>query len=449
MDPVNDPIHVLLAEDDPGMRDLLGQILREAGYRVTTAEDGQLALAAFRREPPALLLTDLKMPRMGGMELLRRVSAEAPAVPVIVLTAFGTVDGAVEAMRLGAFDFLTKPLPDPEHLRQVVARALAASASTPASAAGRKEAGPVYADPAFARVLELVDAVAGRDTTVLLTGESGVGKEVVARAVHDRGERAAGPFVGINCAALPETLLESELFGHEKGAFTGATGRHPGLFEQAHGGTLLLDEVGEMHLGLQVKFLRVLETRRVVRLGGTREHRVDTRVVAATNRDLEAAVAAGAFRQDLFFRLNVFPIHIPPLRERPADVLPLARHFLRVLGTGPDRTPPTLSGEAEAALQAHRWPGNVRELMNAVERATILAGAGPIEPSHLGLSGDGAGAQGAGAGASGGGETLKEMERAAIIDALAAVGGNRKKAAKRLGIALRTLQYKIKSYGIK
>jgi two-component system response regulator FlrC len=463
---------ILVAEDDPGMRGLLERILAQAGYAVTTAEDGQAALEAFRRERPALLVTDLKMPRLDGMALLRRVLAEAPGTPAVVLTAFGTVEGAVEAMRLGAFDYLSKPLPDPEHLRDVVARALAARGASPAT----EPRGPVYEDPAFARVMALVDAVAARDTTVLLTGESGVGKEVVARAVHDRGPRHGGPFVALNCAALPETLLESELFGHEKGAFTGATGPHPGLFEQAQGGSLLLDEVGEMQPALQAKFLRVLETRRVVRLGGTRERDVDTRVIAATNRDLDAEVAQGRFRQDLLFRLNVFPIHLPPLRERPGDILPLAHHFLRVLGTGPGRTPPSLSREARDALLAHQWPGNVRELMNALERATILASGGEIRLEHLGpthpektaaasgatTSADGAASDASAPGAATSADgaapsaapaaapaaTLKEMERQAIIDALAAVDGNRRKAARRLGIALRTLQYKIKDYGI-
>jgi two-component system response regulator FlrC len=441
-----DDLDVLIAEDDPGMRGLLERILAQAGYRVTTAEDGQAALEAFRQKRPALLVTDLKMPRLDGMELLRRVLAEAPGTPAVVLTAFGTVQGAVEAMRLGAFDYLSKPLPDPEHLREVVARALAARGAAPAGG----EQGPVYADPAFDRVMALVDAVAPRDTTVLLTGESGVGKEVVARAVHHRSPRGRGPFVAINCAALPETLLESELFGHEKGAFTGASGAHPGLFEQAGGGTLLLDEVAEMQPALQAKFLRVLETRRVVRLGGTREREVDTRVIAATNRELDREVEQGRFRQDLLYRLNVFPIPIPPLRERPQDILPLAHHFLRMLGAGPGRTPPSLSGGAREALRSHLWPGNVRELMNALERASILASGGEILAEHLGL-GPERGTPDTTTQASRPEEsaaTLKEMERQAIIEALAAVDGNRRKAARRLGIALRTLQYKIKDYGI-
>jgi DNA-binding NtrC family response regulator len=439
------PPLVLVAEDDAGMRDLLTQILEEGGLQVVAARDGEGAVALLAQHPVQAVLTDLKMPRMDGMALLRWIVRERPGVPVVVLTAFGTVPGAVEAMRLGAFDFLAKPLPSPEHLRQVMERALAAHGQERGPAAPE---GVVCEDPAFARVLALVGKVADRDTTVLLTGESGVGKEVAARALHRQSVRVDGPYVALNCAAIPESLLESELFGHEKGAFTGATAAHPGMFEQAHGGTLLLDEIGEMQPGLQAKLLRVLETRQVVRLGSTGERAVDVRVIAATNRDLEAEVQSGRFRQDLYFRLNVFPIRIPPLRERPADILPLARHFLGILGSAPGRTSSTLSPAAEAALTTYGWPGNVRELQNAVERATILAGGAVLTPEHLGLPGAMT-SGGALAGEEGaGGLTLKDLERRAIVAALAAVDGNRRKAAKRLGIALRTLQYKIKDYGI-
>jgi two-component system response regulator FlrC len=437
---------VLVAEDDDGMRGLLTQILEEGGLRVVAAEDGQRAVTLLRQQAPRAVLTDLKMPRMDGMALLRWIVRERPGLPVVVLTAFGTVPGAVEAMRLGAFDFLAKPLPSPEHLRQVMERALAAHGEARAPVAAD---GVICEDPAFARVLELVAKVARRDTTVLLTGESGVGKEVVALALHRESDRGSGPYVALNCAAIPESLLESELFGHEKGAFTGATALHRGMFEQAHGGTLLLDEVGEMQVALQAKLLRVLETRKVMRLGSTRERDVDVRVIAATNRDLEADVQAGRFRQDLYFRLNVFPIHVPPLRERPGDILPLARHFLSILGASPGRTASTLSAAAEAALVAYGWPGNVRELQNAVERATILAGGEVLTPEHLGLPGASDMGGPARTAQTPGGLTLKDLERRAIVAALEAVDGNRRKAAKRLGIALRTLQYKIKDYGIK
>ena len=439
-------VSILVVEDDEGMRGLLSQILEEAGYRVLVAADGKRAVTLLGGEDVRVVVTDLKMPKMDGMALLGWVQAHRPEIPVVVLTAFGTVTGAVEAMRLGAFDFLTKPLPSPDHLRQVVERA------SKRRGPGTRlwDDGPIFEDPAFEAVMALVSAVADRDTTVLLTGESGVGKEVVARAIHAQSSRAAGPHLALNCAAIPESLLESELFGHEKGAFTGAVSGHSGTFEQASGGTLLLDEVGEMQPALQAKFLRVLETRTVVRLGSSREIKVDARVIAATNRDLEADVREGRFRQDLLFRLNVFPIHIPPLRERPADILPLARHFLSILGAGPGRRSHTLSAAAEAALLANPWPGNVRELQNAMERATILAGSGELLPRDLGLTSAAApsGAPGEFVG-SAAGTTLKDLERRAIIDALAATGGNRRDAAKRLGIALRTLQYKLKEYDIK
>jgi two-component system, NtrC family, response regulator AtoC len=436
---------VLVVEDDDGMRGLLTQILEEGGLDVLVAEDGQRAVRVLEQHAPQAVLTDLKMPRMDGMELLRWIVRERPGLPVVVLTAFGTVPGAVEAMRLGAFDFLAKPLPSPVHLRQVMERALAAH-GTAAESGG--EEGVISEDPAFAAVLTLVSKVARRDTTVLLTGESGVGKEVVALALHRESDRSQGPYVALNCAAIPETLLESELFGHEKGAFTGATAVHPGLFEQAGGGTLLLDELGEMPAALQAKLLRVLETRKVVRLGSTRERDADVRVIAATNRDLEADVQSGRFRQDLYFRLAVFPIHIPPLRERLLDIVPLARHFLSILGSSPGRTSPTLSAAAEAALLAYGWPGNVRELQNAVERATILAEGEVLAPEHLGLPSAPGAAGPAHPSQTSEGLTLKDLERRAIVAALQEVAGNRRKAAKRLGIALRTLQYKIKDYSI-
>ncbi len=438
---------VLVVEDDDGMRGLLTQILEEGGLRVLVAADGLSAVSLLQSHAPQAVLTDLKMPHMGGMELLRWILRERPGLPVVVLTAFGTVPGAVDAMRLGAFDFLAKPLPSPDHLRQVMERALA-QATHGATPGGGAAQGIISEDPAFAAVLELVSKVAHRDTTVLLTGESGVGKEVVALALHRESARAQGPYVALNCAAIPETLLESELFGHEKGAFTGATAVHKGMFEQAGGGTLLLDELGEMPAALQAKLLRVLEIRKVVRLGSTRERDADVRVIAATNRDLEADVQSGRFRQDLYFRLNVFPIHIPPLRERRGDILPLARHFLSILGSSPARTSPTLSAASEAALLVYGWPGNVRELQNAVERATILADGEVLTPEHLGLppaSDVGGVAQ---ATQTTGGLTLKDLEKRAIVAALEEVDGNRRKAAKRLGIALRTLQYKIKDYSI-
>jgi two-component system response regulator FlrC len=298
------------------------------------------------------------------------------------------------------------------------------------------------------RVLELARAVAARDTTVLIAGESGTGKEVIARFIHRQSDRRERPFVAVNCAAIPENLLESELFGHERGAFTGAAATRRGILEQAHTGSLLLDEVSELSPALQAKFLRVLEERKVVRVGGSREIEVDVRLLAATNRDLEREVEEGRFRKDLFFRLNVFPIEVPPLRDRPRDIVPLANYFLSILGSGTSRPSPFLTPEGEAALEAHDWPGNVRELQNVLERAVILAGSGAIAPADLGFGPADERSFSREKGEPAEGLTLKELERRAIADALAAVGGHRRKAAKRLGIALRTLQYKIKEYGL-
>ncbi len=455
------PPLILVVEDEEDMREVLAQMLAKPGWRVQTAPDGVEALQRLRAERPAVLLTDLNMPRMDGMALLREVNAAFPGLPVVVLTAYGSVPGAVEAMHAGAFDFLSKPVSDPAGLRAVIRRALEASSPD----LGASEADPICEDPASEEVLAAARAVASRPTTVLLTGESGVGKEVVSRFLHRHSDRAAGPFVALNCAALPETLLESELFGHEKGAFTGAVRTHPGRFEQADGGTLLLDEVGEMAPALQAKFLRVLETRKVTRLGATRELPVDVRVLAATNRDLHAEVQERRFREDLYFRLSVFPIHIPPLRERRGDILPLARHFLAVLGTGPGRRPLELLPEAATALHDYDWPGNVRELSNVMERAVIMAGSGDIRASHLRLGGQVAGAAPASApvlvpapaeSADAPSDeqqppkatNLKELEKRAILVALESTGGNRRHAAKLLGIARRTLQYKLKKYDI-
>jgi two-component system response regulator FlrC len=432
---------VLLAEDDASMRRLLERILVEDGHEVTAVADGLAAIARLE-QPFDLVLTDVRMPGADGIQVLQAARRRRPTLPVVVITAFGSIPGAVDAMRLGAVDYLSKPLPSPQQLRDVVRRALAQGAN-----AGPARPDVIAHDPAMQRVVEDARRVAARDTTVLLLGESGVGKEVVARLLHDSSPRAAGPFVAVNCAAITESLLESELFGHEKGAFTGAVARHEGKFEQADGGTLFLDEIAETGGALQAKLLRVLQERQLVRVGGERAVEVDVRVVAASNRDLEAAVRAGGFREDLYYRLAVFPIRIPPLRERLEDILPLAEHFLRLLGRGPAHTAPPITDEARAALAAHRWPGNVRELQNSVERALILSAGEPITAAMLGLTA-GAEATAGGAAAVDGAVTLKELEQRAIRAALEAEGGNRRRAAKRLGIALRTLQYKLKEYGI-
>jgi DNA-binding NtrC family response regulator len=424
---------ILLAEDDAALRRMLRRILEEAGYEVTAVEDGLAAMARLQR-PFDLVITDLRMPGADGLQVLEFAHRRWPSVPVIVVTAFGSIPGAVDAMRLGAFDYLSKPLPTPASLREVVARALG-----PGAQPGAPQL--VAQDPAMQRVVESALKVAPRETTVLLLGESGTGKEVIARLLHQNSPRATGPFVAVNCAALSPGLLESELFGHEKGSFTGAVARHEGKFEQADKGTLLLDEVGETSAALQSKLLRVLQERTFERVGGERPIQVDVRLVAATNRDLQQAVRAGQFREDLYYRLAVFPIEIPPLRQRPQDLAPLAEHFLHLLTRGPSRTAPELTTEGRRALQAYDWPGNVRELQNVIERALILSAGQPITAEMLGLpAAGGQPVDQAG--------TLREMEKRAILAALQAEGGNRRRAAKRLGIALRTLQYKIKEYGV-
>ena len=432
---------ILVAEDDASMRALLERILTEAGYQVVTVADGLGAIARLE-EPFDLVLTDMRMPGADGSEVMAWIHRHRPDLPVVVLTAFGSIPGAVDAMRLGAFDYLAKPLPDPEALRDVVRRALAGSPRP-------RSVGEVIAeDPAMQAVVQTARRAALANSTVLLLGESGTGKEVVARLIHDSSPRAAEPFVAVNCAALSETLLESELFGHEKGAFTGAQSKHTGKFEQADGGTLMLDEVGETSPAMQAKLLRVLQERSFQRVGGEAPIHVDVRVVAATNRELATMVQEGTFREDLYYRLEVVPIRIPPLRERGKDVIPLAEHFLQLLGRGRrERSRPELTPAAREVLLAHTWPGNVRELQNVLERALVLSGGAAIDAGDLALgtapgSGGGAGLPGDGGG------TLKDMERQAIQQALSAEQGNRRRAARRLGIALRTLQYKIKEYGL-
>ncbi|MBW2737211.1 MAG: sigma-54-dependent Fis family transcriptional regulator, partial [Deltaproteobacteria bacterium] len=365
------------------------RILEDAGYAVDAVEDGVQAISRLGADFQ-LVITDLRMPRATGLEVLAAARESYPELPVVVLTAFGSIPGAVDAMRLGAFDYLSKPLPDPDALRSVVRRALAGTA--PAANAQH-----ISTDERSRAVFTAAERVAPRDTTVLLLGESGVGKEVVAQHIHVHSQRRERAFVAVNCAALPETLLESELFGHERGAFTGAERRHLGRFEQADQGTLFLDEIAETSPAVQAKLLRVLQEQRFERVGAEKSIQVDVRIIAATNQDLEKARAKGTFREDLYYRLAVFPIVIPPLRERRADILPLARHFLALLQRE-HRTAPSLTSEAERALERHGWPGNVRELQNVMERAVVLAGSAAIGLDSLGLSAavsaEGAGSEG-------------------------------------------------------
>ncbi|MBM4394246.1 MAG: sigma-54-dependent Fis family transcriptional regulator [Deltaproteobacteria bacterium] len=441
-----DGARILVIEDEPAVRNFVADSLRGAGHAVDEAPDGDAGIALARRNDYALVLTDLRMPGLSGIDLVRALRAIPDAPEVVVLTAYGSVATAVEAMKAGALDFIEKPASGPDQVRLVAERAVerrrlqaenerlkGATARTPAVR-------PVVADPAMAAVMDRVRRVAPTDTTVLLLGESGVGKEVVAREVHRLRHGDRGPFVAVNCAALPEALLESELFGHEKGAFTGAAERKVGLVEAASGGTLFLDEVAEMPVALQPKLLRVLETREFTRVGGVRTLTTTARFVAATNRDIAAAVEAGRFRSDLFYRLSVFPVTVPPLRERPADVTALAGRFLETARVRLSRPDLVLSEAALAACRAYEWPGNARELRNAVERACILADGPEVRPADLGLA-EPASPAGGDAGA------LAAVERETILRVVRECGGNRRAAASRLGISLRTLQYRLKEYG--
>ena len=440
---------VLVVDDEEGIRTFIGEVLEGEGLRVTLAGDGESAARLLDRESFHLMITDLKMPGLDGMALLRKARAESPETEVVVLTAHGTVAGAVEAMKLGAFDYLDKPLSGPDELRLVASRAMERRHLREDAQRMRplEEGEPVIIaqDRVMQAVMGQVRKVAATDATVLLLGESGTGKEVLSRALHRQSRRAAGPFVAVNCAAISDALLESEMFGHEKGAFTGAESNHRGRFELADGGTLFLDEVSELRPQLQAKLLRVLQERCFERVGGTRTIEVDVRIVAATNCDLTEEMRAGRFREDLYHRLAVFPIRIPPLRERMADIIPLAEELLSHIGRQLGHPTLTLDDAARARLTTYAWPGNVRELGNVLERAAILA-EGTVLGAELMLTGQLAVTSQASGGATT--EKLEDLEKEAIRRMLALTGGNRKQTAARLGIGLRTLYDKLKVYSL-
>lgn len=435
---------VLIVEDDRDLLEALCATLRLAGYQALAAPDGRTALAALARQPVGLVISDVQMRPLDGLALLGEIKAAFPALPVLLMTAYGEVGKAVAAMRAGACDYLLKPFEPGSLLAQVARYTL------PATLGAGEEM--IARDPRTRALLALAQRVAASPATVLLTGGSGSGKEVLARFIHAHSPRADKPFVAINCAAIPENLLEATLFGHEKGAFTGAAQAQPGKFEQAQGGTLLLDEISEMPLPLQAKLLRVLQEREVERVGGRKTIQLDIRVLAASNRDMEGMVARGAFREDLYYRLNVFPLSIPPLRERPDDIVPLARHFVGHLAPGLNRHGLELSAGAQQALLRHPWPGNVRELENVIQRAMILAPGEVIEAAHLNLPlpaaplPQPAGSDGEDGMAAGAPLDMKTLERAHIMETLAAVNGSRKLAVQRLGISERTLRYKLQQY---
>jgi two-component system response regulator AtoC len=448
---------VLVIDDEPGLRQSLGLLLTDAGYGVTAESDGRRGLERATAEPFDLVLCDVRMPEMDGLTFLREYRKRGGTALVIVMSAYGGEDAAIAAMKDGAYDYLTKPFrPDEviltlrkaeerERLRRDVAGLRAQLA------AGPGERALVVESPAMRQALDLVARVAEHNTTVLITGESGTGKEMIARAIHRASARAGRAFVAVNCAAIPESLLESELFGHVRGAFTGASADKAGLFEQADGGTLLLDEIGELPLPLQSKLLRVLQEGEIRRVGDERTRRVDVRVLAATARDLAEEAGAGQFREDLFYRLNVVAIHLPPLAERRADIGPLARHFVARLGQRFAR-PLALAEEAVAWLEAQEWPGNVRELENAIERAVVLSNKEILDAADFRLQplpaprSQGSGERGVGSGTLS--DVVDAAERQAITAALEESGGNRRGAAKRLGVSLRTLFYKMSRHGL-
>ncbi len=439
-------IKVLLVEDDHALREALVDTLMLAGHGFHAVASAEEALLAVAEQSFSLVISDVNMPGMDGHQLLSRLRASQPQLPVLLMTAHGAVERAVDAMRQGAADYLVKPF-EPKALLELVARHALGSLGVVDTL------GPVAVEPASVQLLELAARVARSDSTVLISGESGTGKEVLARYIHQHSSRAEQPFVAINCAAIPDNMLEATLFGHEKGSFTGAIAAQAGKFEQADGGTLLLDEISEMPLSLQAKLLRVLQEREVERVGGRKPIVLDIRVVATTNRDLAAEVAAGRFREDLFYRLSVFPLAWRPLRERTADILPLAERMLARHISKMKHTAVRFSSEAKATLTGYPWPGNVRELDNALQRALILQQGGLIEAADFCLAGPVACAPlpvlaatlpvEAGDSAGALGEDLRRREFQMIIDTLRNERGRRKEAAERLGISPRTLRYKL------
>jgi DNA-binding NtrC family response regulator len=445
---------MLVVDDEVNIRNALVTMLEKKGYQVRGAGTAEEALEQLEAAPVELVITDLRMPGIGGMEFLHRLKDKWPDTEVVVMTAYGSIDTAVEAMRYGAYDYLTKPI-DRERFPVVVGKALErhALAHENKQLRDRLETRTRFdqmvgeSEP-MQRIYSLVDMVSDSAVTVLLTGESGTGKELVARAIHHKSTRAHGPFVTLNCGALPENLFESELFGYEKGAFTGAMTTKIGRFELADGGTLLLDEVGELSLKSQVDFLRVLETKEFRRLGGTKLITVDVRIIAATNRNLEEAVKQGDFREDLYYRLNVVPIRLPPLRERGDDIPLLAERFLSEFTAQHRREPKDVSRDAMRLLRLYAWPGNIRQLRNLMERLVITVKGSGIQREHLPEEIQ-ASKEDAHMMVVALGSSLKDIERETIRRTLAEVTNHREKAANLLGISLRALQYKIKEYGIR
>jgi len=453
-------VRILIVEDKDSLRQMLATAIKKSGYAVDEANDGPVAIEKIRKRPYHLVITDLRLPNLSGLEVLRAQREVDATIPVLIMTAFGTIEEAVEAIKDGAFDFLTKPV-DISHLSLLIERALQHRILQLENTLLKEEAQERYGIPriigestAILRVSSDIQRVAPTDATVLLTGESGTGKEVFSRAIHQLSPRRDKPFVTVNCAAIPDTLIENELFGHEKGSYTGATARKAGKFELADQGTIFLDEIGELHISVQAKVLRVIEEQSFERIGGLETLRVNTRVIAATNRNLQEQVERKEFRQDLFFRLSVFPIHIPPLRERTSDLRLLAQFFVDKFAKDLHRQGLQLSAEAEQAIDNYSWPGNVRELQNTIERAVILTDGKQIELRNLnfafqrpstfddfahvfdltGTLTDVAG------------RATRTAERAKLRQVLEITNWNKTKAAEMLDVSYKTLLSKVKEY---
>jgi DNA-binding NtrC family response regulator len=448
---------VLIIEDEENERTGLAELISAWGYRTDTAKDGVEGIDKVTQWSPAIVVTDLKMPRMGGMELLERLSEQSQTVAVIVVTAQGTIDSAVQAMRMGAYDYIQKPI-DTNRLRTILQNASALLGTRVELEVTRRklrDSGSlgqlVGSSKKMQEIFRLTEMVAPSTASVLITGASGTGKELVARTIHELSPRKNKPFIPINCAAIPETLIESEIFGHEKGAFTGALERRTGCFELAEGGTLLLDEIGEMPIATQAKLLRVLEDRKLRRLGSKVETTVDVRVLAATNKVPEEAVANGELRQDLYYRLNVFNIHMPPLREHKEDIPDLVHTLLAEMSSKHGRKVATVSEAVLNLFNNYSWPGNVRELRNTLERAVIVCEGGVIETKHLppgfGQTMVRSAASDPDAVRLGVGTTVEEAEKLLILKTLESTSNNKTRAAEILGISLKTLHNKLKEYG--
>jgi two-component system response regulator AtoC len=449
---------ILVVDDEPRLREVIASALEDLGYRTLLAESGEAAIGVIEADDVDLVLTDLRMPVMDGRELLHQVRNRWPGMPIVVMTAYSTVKDAVQMIKEGAFDYVSKPF-EIDELSATIANALRLYEALRDNLRLRKELegrhrfdSLIGASPPFRRVIEAIGEVCESRANVLLTGESGTGKEVAARSIHFNSARREGPFVAINCAAIPEGLLESELFGHVKGAFTGAVSARPGRFVQADGGTIFLDEIGDMPIAIQAKILRVLQDRTVEAVGGTHSKLVDVRIVAATNKDLRESVRNGSFRNDLYYRLNVFPIELPPLRDRREDVPLLVRHFLLDLAKTSDRPMPDFTPAALRLMEAYEWPGNIRELQNCVERAVIVAKNGRVDVGDLSqdlhLPAAKGNAREADSIPPDLDAELERIERRFVLDALQKTNGVQVQAAELLGITERSLWHRVKKLGI-